>query len=245
MQKLELIDRTPEEFLTGELDISEAMQFLMDIGAATDYADDFGEPGYRLDNPEGFFVIGNWWCYGNRHDDCPTREDGSPDLHSVSDHYAKLFERLGEAGMECAFYDEWLIVNGVQVGEYPNIETKSLAYRTTGDSWGWQPAYLDAGGDILTKEDGIEAWVEYLLENEKGLQSRIWNEADIEGIGFTEYQCDFEQGWFAGMNDDPDAIYKKMKEEFGKTHDILMFMKEVSQFYFRFCVFIREKKDEE
>lgn len=224
-------DLTPEEFKGDDLDISEALSYLMDLGIVTDYADEFGEPGYSLDNEAGFFVIGDWWCR-DRECDGPKREDGTRDLHEAMDHYPTLWEKLVEAGMETDFYDEWIVTHD----SYP-----SKAYRTTGDSYSWQSSILWTDGDFLTPDDGIEPWIEWCLENDKGFSSAPWSEADLIAQGFTEYQCDYESGWFEGMNDDPEKVLAEVRKQVGEDVDVLPYLKETSQFYIRFCMFTRPK----
>lgn len=241
-------DHTPAELMEGEFEVSEAMSFLSDIGVMYDYADDYGEPGYSLDKEGGFFVIGDWWCndkgcdYPDKYPEDSRYNAGEPKCHGVALHYKALFEKLEEEGMETAFYDEWTVVDGVQVGEYPNIEIHNLAYRTNSDSFSWQSSILwDEEQDCyLTPHDGIAAWIEVHLRNGTGISGR-WNEADLEEQGFEEYNCNYESGWFEGMNDDPSKIMKALVERMGETHDILPYLKESSMFYFKFCVFTREK----
>jgi hypothetical protein len=243
-----MLDQTPEEFKTEEFDVSEAVSFLVDLGIISDYADDYGEPGYSLDNPDGFFATGDWWCrdkdcdYPDRYPEDAKYDAGKPKVHGVSHHYKRLFERLEEAGMETAFYDKWTVANDIQVGEYPNIEMKSLAYRTRSDSYHWQPSILwdEEEGEYLTPHDGIERWIEVCLRQGKGITGP-WTEADLEDQGFEEFNCNYESGWFDGQDDDPDKIMKELKERMGETHDILPWLKENSQFYMKFCVFVREK----
>jgi len=224
-------DLTPEDLRGDNFDVSEALSFLMDLGIVTDYADEYGEPGYSLDNEDGFFVIGDWWCK-DQECDYPREDDGVWRLHDVCDHYPSLVERLAEAGMETAFHDEWFV---------DNQSSPSKAYRTTGDSYGWQSSILWCDGDYLTPDDGIEAWIEWSLENGKGFGSRPWSEADLIAQGFTEYQCDYESGWFEGMNDDPDKVMAEVQKQVGDEVDVLPYLKETSQFYIRFCMFTRPK----
>lgn len=245
---IELVDQTPDEFLGEEFDLGNAISFLMDLNIITDTADDYGEPGYSLDNPNGFFAIGDWWCpgsYDRPGQECDYHKDehGKTKFHAIDVHYKTLFEKLGEAGMETAFYDEWTMVYGVQLGEYPNIETKTLAYRTTSDSYHWKSSLMwdEEAGEYLTPHDGIKEWIEVCLRQGQGM-SGPWSEADLEEHGFEEYNCNYENGFFEGMNDDPSKIMAELKERFGKTHDILPYLKENSQFYYKFCVFLRERK---
>lgn len=224
-------DLTPEELKGDRFTVHEAMSFLMDLGIVADYADEYGEPGYSLDHEDGFFVIGDWWCH-DHNCDYPRKDDGKWRLHDVCNHYPSLMEKLIEAGMETAFYDEWIVTHD---------SSPSKAYRTQPDSYSWQSSILWTNGDFLTPDDGIEPWIEWCLENGQGFGSRPWSEADLIAQGFTEYECGYESGWFDGQTDDPDKVMAEVKKAVGEDMDVLPYLKESSQFYIRFCMFVRPK----
>lgn len=223
-------DWTPEGLINEEGNIGKAMSFLMDLGIVTDYASDYGERGYSLDNDEGFFAIGNWWCrlgqYGRGEcdfEECYT--NGTKKTHSIDLHYPSLFTWLEGLGMETAFDDEWIIID-------------DKAYRTEPDSYSWESSLLYTDGEYLTPDDDFDSWLEVVANSSShALPSFLWDK-ELAAAGFVERECDFESGWY-GREDDPAKIMEAIKEE--EPHsDVVFKLSGVGQFAARFCVYVRE-----
>jgi hypothetical protein len=124
-----------------------------------DYCHKYGEPGYRLEGDQQVIVFGDYWCRckQNPHIGQPGRygrrdELVKPDdLHSYDAHFPLLWARWEEiASFE--WDDEWQI----------DYECDK-AYRTSGDSYSWQPSIIwnDDTGDYMTPDDDIETWIEW------------------------------------------------------------------------------------
>lgn len=227
-------DRTPEE-LIADFTPWEAFSFLNDMQIATDAADEYGEPGYSLDNPEGILIVGDWWCHGGRHGsgfaDCefPNRWGDGKQLHDIAMHFRKLWELMEEAGVETDFYDEWWI----------DSET-SKAWRTQADSYSWESSllYSEEAGEYLTPDHDLEMWLEEVVNNPRMcLNSSMWSDRELMDHGFEERQCDFESGWY-GVEDNPGKIMEAIqKNEPGV--DVLFKLSGVEQFRVNFCVYVR------
>lgn len=227
---------------------SKVIGMLMDIDVVHDYCDDYGEPGYTKEKEDGFIIFGDIWCDGNRRgkrerckiEDRWSKEGGSK-LHSIDAHYPRLFAAMEEQGIEFQWYDEWIIDHEGGMG--------GKAYRTQADSYMWQSSILWTDGDFLTPDHDIEEWVEYVVNNPRVcLPSHVWSDEQLNELGFEEYQCGYENGWFPGQTDNPEEISKIIGAEYaeqGKGVDILFKLSYVSQFDLGFCVFVREVKEEE
>lgn len=226
-------DHTPAELAGDEFTIEGAMSFLIDLEVVSDYANEFGEPGYHL--AEGaVFAIGDWWC---RDRDCEYTEvyegglAGQKKVHGVELHYAALFAKLEEAGVETAFDDEWMI----------DHDGEGKAYRTEADSYQWQPqVQMTEDGEWLTPDSGIEPWIEWANnDHTRCLFAHTWTNAEIEAQGFEEIQCGYENGWHPHQNDDPEKIATEMRRRSDEPIDVMFQISSVGQFDIHFCVWRR------
>lgn len=208
------------------------ISMLIDAGYVTDYADQYGEPGYSTD--KSFIVLGTYWC-----------QDRSPDhvsefgtCHSIEVHYPRLMAKLDEVA-ELEWYDEWIVANE---------SSPSMAYRTTGDSYSWQSSILWTDGDFLTPEDDITLWIDEVVNNpQRCLPSHVWSDDQLGEQGFAEYQCGFESGWHPGQTDNPVEIDRLIRAEYaekGSEVDVLFKLSHVGQFDIGFCVFVRVQDSE-
>ena len=229
-------DLSPEQFVSGEFDLGEALRWIYeeDLIEAFNYADEYGEPGYKLDKETGVFMIGDWWCRGGKgkQHDCgftETYSDGKTRLHYIEFHYRRFFELLAEEGCETDFYDEW----------YIDSET-SKAWRTQANSYSWESSllYSEEGGEYLTPDDSLETWLEAVVNNDRMcLNSSMWSDLELMDYGFEERQCDYESGWY-GVEDNPGKIMEAIqKNEPGV--DVLFKLSGVEQFRVNFCVYVR------
>ena len=218
-------DLTP----TDVTDVPSALRFLIDIDVVSDVAQDYGEPGYSLANPDGVFAIGYWWC---RDRECDY--DGATLCHSVEEHYPRLFAILEDGGVETDFYDEWYVD--------PNT---SKAYRTQPDSYSWQSSIMwdEKYGEYLTPDDDVSLWVEAVVNNPNKCIPAWISDADLAELGYVERQCNYESGWY-GKEDNPEAITAAiLADEPGAS--IVYKLDRVEQFRVTFCVYVKPDEDED
>lgn len=106
------------------------------------------------------------------------------------------------------------------------------ALRTSADSYGWRPSYLCAVDD--SDYCCIDcADIESVLESYEDNPNRAFNDhVNPADYGYEQIEGDFENGWHPGQNDDPKAIFKRLREA---GHDRILFtIDSVGQFDMRF-----------
>jgi hypothetical protein len=200
-----------------------------DYQTVTDYASEYGEPGYTSDGP---ILFGDWWCRRKDCDYAETYENGAKKVHGLDCHYPRVFAFLEENGAQLEWDDEWTVVD-------------DKAYRTSADSYSWQPTAVwnDDVGDYMVNGEDIDTWLEWAVnDSSRCLMARSFTDAELEAEGFVERQCDFYNGWHEGMADDPKAIMAMVQDS--ENVDVLFMLAETSQFYIRFCVYVREVDSE-
>lgn len=178
----------------------------------TDYASEYGEPGYMfpLNAEHPVILLGNW-NYMERHQ--------------------RVINALERAGVQFEWSDEWMV-------DHEN----SAAYRTQPDSYSWQPSYVTTDdGEYLFPDSGIEAWLEWATEEPETrcIPRRIIPKDKLTAIGFVQHGDVFEHGWHPGQDADPKVIVKNVRDEMGEDGDIVFWLTEVSQFYIRFECLVR------
>lgn len=219
------------------LEPHEIYEYLVNIGIAHEWADDYGEPGYQMEDGCEAIILGDWWCHKCQDD------DGKPALHDVMDHYAAW---RGVLKAEYNWYDEYTVVNVCrEKGNDEGWEYVNLAYRTQPDSYGWKSSIMfdEESGEYLTPYDGIEAWIEVCLREGKGLSGGGWSAVDLVRAGFKKEGGDFYNGWHAGMTDDPAKELERAKKFAPEGAEVLAFLNENSQFYFTFSIWARENDE--
>lgn len=231
---------------------SEILRMLMDAEIVYDYCDEYGEPGYDKKDENGTIIFGDIWCragqkyshkplcdYAEKNPDEKYR-DGTVRLHSVEEHYPRLFAAMEEQGIEFQWHDEWIIDHNGGMG--------GKAYRTSGDSYHWESSILWTDGDFLTPDDDITDWIEECVDNPRMcFPSHVWSDAELMEQGFEEYECGYANGWYPGQTDDPVKISELIRGHMGADTQILFKLSGVGQFDIRFCVFVRNPdwEDEE
>lgn len=215
---------------------------LFESGVITDYASEYGEPGYSFDNDETpIFLIGDWWCRcgNNPHAGKPRPSWGgesrtylATDLHSIEDHHPRVWAQLESQGVETAFYDEWWV-----------DPSTSKAYRTTADSYSWQSSIqMTDDGEYLTPDDDIETWIEWAVNDPQRCLMREYRHR-LEAAGFVKWGPpggNYHNGWYDGMDDNPKHVYDQIMND-ADTEDIevVFVLDETSQFYVGFSAWIR------
>lgn len=220
---------------------------------SSDFASEYGEPGYGSANTAGVF-LGYYWCrcdavrehyvdgrWTRLEDGETPRGEVRNDLHTLEHHYPRLFAALEDQGYELEWSDEW----------YVDHET-GKAWRTTGDSYSWQPSIVwDGWGDYLTPDHGIDAWVEWALEEPTArcIPSRVWSATDLEEAGFVQWEPDdphtYENGWHPGQTDDPAAIVTEIHEQAGDDVQVVFLLDSTGQFDIHFSAWTRDASTDE
>lgn len=209
-------------------------------GYVRDYAEDYGEPGYR--KPSGadessLILLGDFWCHCAHGSDAEKENARAAEagtepryLHSMEEHYPRIFRTLEERGCEMVWYDEWAIVW--------NHDGPTLAYRTEPDSYSWQRSIvMDDNGEWMSPETDPGTWIQW-AENDSSRCLMGWfPDAALEDAGYTERECELENGWY-GVEDDPAEISRRIKEREGNP-DVIFKLSGVEQFRVRFCVYVR------
>jgi hypothetical protein len=192
-----------------------------------DYASEYGEPRYSANGP---VLLGDWWCE-RKNCGYPTREDGTREIHGMEHHYPRVFAALAEAGAELGWYDEWTVID-------------DRAYRTTADSYRWQPSIVwnEDESEWLVNGEDPDAWIDWAVnDSRRCLLADSVSASALSERGFVERECGYYNGWHEGMDDDPAAILAAIQR--AANVDVLFLLAESSQFYVRFCVYVREGEE--
>jgi hypothetical protein len=131
---------------------------------------------------------------------------------------SRIDKTLEQAGFSIEWSDEWA-----------TCEDCGKLVRTTGDCWGWQPAYVMQGECTLVCLDCVD-WGEYLESIEDNPQSacmRACNPAQ-HGYALISKPAEFENGFHPGQNDNPKEILEQLHKD-GKR-GIVFRISETGQF---------------
>jgi len=194
------------------------------------FAQEYGEPGYGSSTTTGV-ILGNYWCRCDR----VLKDDGTPNLHGVDLHYPRIFAALEDAGIELEWEDEWI------------EDEAGRAWRTQADSYSWQSSILFTEyGDILTPHDGLDAWLEEVVDNpRRALSGHVWSVGDLEEARFSAWNGTYENGWHPGQTDDPEAITREIRDALGDDVEIVFYIGSVGQFDIAFTAWTRQTMEEE
>lgn len=197
----------------------------------SDYASEYGEPGYHTSG--GPVLLGDWWCHRR---DCgypETYDDGKTKCHELAWHYPRVFAALEAAGCQFEWSDEWVIPTDTDA-----------AYRTTADSYSWQPTAVFNSDtyEYMVPDDGPDEWLEW-AENDPSrcLMRNSVTDSDLTAAGYVERDCSLESGWY-GVEDDPRAIFEAIRER-EPDADVIFQLSSTEQFRVTFCVWVRNPAD--
>ena len=182
-----------------------------------DYANEYGEPGYG-DSNTTVVIFGDW---------------NKVDIGK----YPRIEAACREAGIEMEWLDEW----------YVDHENGSKAWRTSGDSYFWQPSLAYGDGFVLTPDDDVEEWIEWAVNDPSRCITRAMKPMnELVEAGFQLWPDDderFESGLHQGMDDDPAKITDQIRDSFSDVPDdaidIIFYLSESSQFYVTFKALVR------
>lgn len=232
------------EFLQRVMDPDENREFTI--------ADQYGEPGYKVEGDLSMVVISDLWCPCGKVivSEQYAGEPYESKYHRFEYHYPKTFAMLEARGVEFVFYDEWTTIDTQQEtppgsGNWPHV---TLAYRTVEDSYHWQSSIIwsDEDGEWLSPHDSLDTWLGWAVNDPRRcLPSIVWSPADLIGAGFEQHNGQFQNGFFEHMNDDPKRIYAAMRSDYGDKAEIVFLLDEHSQFYISFSSWYRLPESDE
>jgi len=121
------------------------------------------------------------------------------------------------------------------------------AFRTSPDSYCWQPAYVALNDCELICRNCLKenpSWVEEYLEELEDNPRQALNNPDINPaeFGYVKLEGDFESGFHPGQTADPKKIFKRLEEAGHKR--ILFQIDDVGQFDTRFSVWKKKPEEE-
>lgn len=199
----------------------------------TDYADSYGEPGYSgYQRETTLLVIGDWWVRNTRHN--AARDDKLLHFEQI---YPRLCAQLHELGVDYGLWDdEWTVHNG-------------KAYRTTHDSYSWQPSLIYIDGEPYTLDELIEDNFAPVIAEGNGSDTYAFNMEGfdpidhLEPLGWQQHNGEFANGWYPGQSDDPKIIGPRVRAAYGGKVDTLWCISGVGQFDIHFELWIRPHDD--
>ncbi len=143
----------------------------------------------------------------------------------------KAVDILERAGYAIEWSDEWA----------QDYET-SKAYRTSPDSYSWQPYYWQmddgeiVGGDLIESEERWrDEYIEHLTNNPRTANTFA---IDFASLGWERYNDEFETGHHPGQTDDPRVVFAALKDQYDIIFDMAGGQ---SQFDIAWRVWIKEK----
>jgi len=136
---------------------------------------------------------------------------------------------LERNGFALEWSDEWIIDH-----------ESDKAYRCSPDCYSWVPSYvMTEDCEIIGKDDlddHIDSYIEIYLNDSN--RAATFDNFDPAQYGFEKYNGTFESGVHPGQTDDPKKVAEKI-ESMHPNHDYLFTIDEQSQFYTKWCAWIR------
>lgn len=203
---------------------------------ATGVAGEYGEPGYDMPtptdpNPTPLVIFGNYWHRSGSKWDRIGRERGRL-CPSWMDSHPRLFAQLEAQGVDFAWCDEW-------------IEIADKAYRSTHDSYGWQPSFWFCGQwdeyatlDDLADNDLSLLTDDYVNNPRAAINLRGFDATRLVDAGWKQVNGVFQNGWHPGQDDDPVTLTDEWRKD-NPTDDIVFVIDGVGQFDIDFLMFVK------
>lgn len=185
------------------------------------FYDGYAEPGYS-DPDRGIIALGNW-------NSVTVWVKSKHQFMEVDNTMVWFGKALGKLGVECEWCDEWTPCNNC-----------GKLFRTSPDSYCWQPAYVELGGDLVCHECVDPE--EYLatIEGNHRKCNQV-NSIDPEDHGYVCLRDDFEHGFHRGQDASPELI-AKILEEVG-IHRYLFQIDSTGQFDVDFSVWAHQEEE--
>ena len=169
----------------------------------------YAEPGY--DDPAYLVLIDNWNQYSSRNE----------------------LEKLLEAcGCAIEWSDEW----------YDCQQCYKLV-RTSADCYSWTPSYVMFNGceivchECMSEDEDMQRdYVESELEGDCDKADTLG--LDLEGLGYTRLDEDFQNGWYGGQSADPHKIGEALNKR--EITRFVFQIDSVGQFDARFSCWVHD-----
>ena len=139
---------------------------------------------------------------------------------------------MERAGYAIEWEDEWITSDA------------DKAYRTSPDSYDWQPyywpcaGYIVGGDEIENEESTRDSYLDYLTNNPNAANLFY---IDFESLGWRQHEGEFETGFHPGQTDDPRKVFAALEDKYDVIFDL---HGGASQFYSLWRVWIKDKDAE-
>jgi hypothetical protein len=151
-------------------------------------------------------------------------------------------------------------IDGVNLDYYDQADSCAECQKyieTQPNCHGWQlyAVWSEEGyvcGECVEKD--LDTWLEHWLDEGRGGHDRLtsvnrWvGEKELTDRGFVQWEPDdphsYETGWHPGQTDDPEKLAGELRERL-PDQDIVFFLDETGQFYFRWSVYTRPTPTED
>lgn len=209
---------------------------LHERGLLTDYAGDYGEPGYssNLDEFDGI-LFANWNSFGWDYRQQAEWRKANP-TGMMPDRWPRIVKALEER-YELEWSDEWLVID-------------DKAYRSRHDSYGWQPSFVWWDGDLVSVdelvESGFDDWLDQEIVDQPDRAINVHRDLrpTLREHGWSQVPDTdtwFENGWHPGQDDNPEALMAEWKAQ--HPHDrVLFYINGVGQFDLRFTMWSKPEE---
>lgn len=163
--------------------------------------------------------------------------DTSEDINAFN----KIVKKVLDIKDDNFWLDDILGIEIVYSDSYTTCEDCGNVIRTEPDSYHWQPDYFVGDGYIVCNAcfndntDYQKEYVEEKINNPKNAINGLLTEEQIEGLGFTKLDNEYENGWYH-VEDSPEEIYDRLKNHYD---EVLFYINNVEQFRINFVVFVR------
>ena len=181
------------------------------------WASGYAEPGYT--SGDLGVVFANWNNEG--------KWDKSLDKWvATDDRPGRIHDILERAGYSTEWSDEWT-----------NCSDCDCAVRTSPDSYGWTPSFVEISGDCVCEDCALKDPETLLEEFINHPHKALTLDIDLPSLGWSKVNGDaFERGLHEGQSDDPSAIAQIL---LGAGIDHIFKIDDVGQFDVRFSIYAR------
>jgi len=138
--------------------------------------------------------------------------------------------------------DDIIIV--VYSDEYSQCSSCGSVVRTSADCYGWTPDFWIGDGFLecsVCMHDNPEGYLEHITNNPLTANVLFTRDELIEK-GFAKLDDSYQNGLHTGMNDNPQKLYNKFKDQFAQ---IIFNIAETSQFYITFDIYVKNEEEED